>query len=87
MKSETKVIKANLCDYSGAYVIVTDEITATVGNASTEVAFKNYAPFRRCVTHINDEHTDIAGNLDIIVNMYNFLEYSDNYADSSAILY
>ena len=87
IKFETKVIKPNLCDYSDAYIIVTGDITAEGGNANTNVAFKNYAPFTRCVTHINDVHVETAENLDIIMPMYNLLEYSDNYADSSGILY
>ena len=36
---------------------------------------------------INDEHVDTAGNLDIVMPMYNLIEYSDNYQDSSATLY
>ena len=43
-------------------------------------------PFKRCVTHINDEHVETAENLGIIMPMYNLLEYSDNYADSSGSL-
>ena len=38
--------------------------------ADTNVAFKNCAPFTRCVTHINDEHVEAAKNLDIIMPMY-----------------
>ena len=54
---------------------------------NTNVAFKNCAPFTRCVAHINDEHVETAANLDIIMPMYNLIEYSDNYADSSGSLY
>ena len=57
-KFETKVIKSNLCDYSDAYVLVTGSITATDGNANTRVAFKNCAPFTKCITHTNAEHVD-----------------------------
>ena len=53
VKFETKVIKSNLCDYSDAYILVTGDITATGGDAGTRVAFKNYAPFTKCITHIN----------------------------------
>ena len=87
IKFETKVIKPDLCDYSDAYVFVTGNITAANGDANTRVAFKNCAPFTRCVTHINDEHVETAENLDIIIPMYNLLEYSDNYADSSGCLW
>ena len=57
------------------------------GNANTKVAFKNCAPFTRCVTHINDEHVETAENLDIIMSLYNLLEYSDNYDSSSGSLW
>ena len=55
--------------------------------ANTNVAFKNCAPFTRCVTHINDEHVETANNLDIIMPLYNLIEYSENYVDSSRSLY
>ena len=83
IKFETKTIKSNLCDYSDTYILVTGDITATDGNANAKVAFKNCAPFTKCVTHINDEHVDSANNLDIIMHMYNLIEYSDNYSDIS----
>ena len=65
---------------------MTGNIAATGGDENTNVAFKNVAPFTRCVIHINDEHVETAESLDIIMPMYNLLEYSDNYADSSASL-
>ena len=55
--------------------------------SDTNVAFKNCAPFTRCVTHINDKHVETAENVDIIMPIYNLIEYSDNYADSSGCLY
>ena len=55
--------------------------------ANTNVAFKNCTPFTRFVTHINDEHVETVENLDIIMPLYNLIEYSDNYADSSGSLY
>ena len=53
------------------------------GNANKKVAFKNCAPFTKCVTRINNEHVDNAENLDNVIPMYNFIEYSDNYSDAS----
>ena len=55
--------------------------------AVTNVAFRNCAPFTRCTTYINDEHVETAENLDIIVPMYNLIDYSDNYSDSSGSLW
>ena len=87
IKSETKVIKPNLCDYSDAYILVTKDIKVAAVAGDTNVAFKNCAQFTRCVTHINDEHVETAENLDIIMPMYNLIEYSDNYSNSSGSLY
>ena len=39
------------------------------------------------MTHINDEHVDNADNIDIIMPMYNLIEYSDNYSDTSGSLW
>ena len=60
---------------------------AAAANANTRLASKNCAPFTKCNLEINDEHVDTAENLDITVPMYNLIEYSDNYQDSSATLY
>ena len=87
MALETQVIKSNLCDYSDAYILVTGDITATGGDANTKVAFKNCAPFTKCVTHINDEDVGSAENLDVAMAMYNLIEYSDNYSDTSGSLW
>ena len=48
---------------------------------------KKFAPFIRCVTHIADEHVETVKNLDIVMPMYNLIEYSDSYVDSTASLY
>ena len=45
------------------------------------------SPFTKCVTYLNDEHIESSDNLDIIMNMYNLLEYSDNFAESSGSLW
>ena len=57
IKSETKVIKSNLCDYLDAYTFVTGIITAE--GDDTKVSFKNCTLFRGCVTHVNDEHVEL----------------------------
>ena len=87
IKFETKVIKPSLCDYSDAYILVTGDIKVTGIVADTIVAFKNCAPFTRCVIDINNEHVETAEHLDIIMSMYNLIEYSDNYSHSTRSLY
>ena len=84
-KFDTKVIKPNLRDYSEAYILVKGNIQNKPANSS--VCFKNCAPFRKCTWHINDEFLETAEELDINTPMYNLLEYSDNYEDSTGSLY
>ena len=87
IKYDTRVLKPNLCDYAEVYILVDDTIRA--GNAlnATRLTLKNFAPFTKCNLEINDEHVDTAENLDLVMPMYNLIEYSDNYQDSSATLY
>ena len=70
-----------------AYILIDGTIGAAAANANTRLALKNCAPFTKCNLEINDEHVDTAENLDITMPMYNLIEYSDNYQDSSATLY
>ena len=76
-----------MCDYAEAYILINDTIRAAAADANTRLALKNCAPFTKCSLEINDEHVDTAENLDIVMPMYNLIEYSDNYQDSSATLY
>ena len=86
-KYDTRVLKPNLCDYAEAYILVDDIIRGTGGDNNTRLVLKNCAPFTKCNLEINDEHIDTAENLDIVMPMYNLIEFSDNYQDSSATLY
>ena len=87
IKYDTRVLKSNLCDYAEAYILVDATIRAEAADAATRLAVKSCAPFTKCNLEINDEHVDRAENLDIAMPMYNLIEYSDNYQDSSATLY
>ena len=87
IKYDTRVLKPNLCDYAEAYIFVNGTIRAAAADGDTRLALKNCAPFIKCNLEINDEHVDTAENLDIVMPMYNLIEYSDNYQDSSAALY
>ena len=82
-----KSLESSLCDYSDAYILVTGNITATPNNAVTQVVFKNCAPFKNCRTEINDIFIDNADFINITIPMYNLIEYSDNYSDTSGSLW
>ena len=87
IKYDTRVLKPNFCDYLEAYILVNGPIRAANAVNATRLALKNCVPFTKCNLEINDEHVEIAENLDIAMPMYNLIEYSDNYQDSSTTLY
>ena len=45
----TEILKSNLCDYNDAYILVTGDFTV-VAASTTQVAFKDCAPFTKCIT-------------------------------------
>ena len=67
--------------------MVDGTIRATNAVNATRLVLKNCAPFTKCNLEITDEHVDTAEILDIVMPMYNLIEYSDNYQDSLATLY
>ena len=87
IKYDTRVLKPNLCDYAEAYILIDGTIRAAAADANTRLALKICAPCTKCNLEINDEHVDTAKKIDITMPMYNLIEYSDNYQDSSATLY
>ena len=88
IKYDTRVLKPNLCDYVDVYILVDGTIrAANAVDANTRLALKYCAPFTKCNLKINDEHVDTAENLDIVMPMYNLIEYLDNYQDSPATPY
>ena len=87
IKYDTRVLKPNLCDYAEAYILVDGTIRAAAANDNTRLALKNCTPFSKCNLEVNDEHVDTAENLNMTMPMYDLIEYSDNYQDSSATLY
>ena len=87
IKYDTRALKPNLRDYAEVYILIDGTIRPAAANANTRLALKNCTPFTKCNLEINDEHVDTAENLDITMPMYNLIECSDNYQDSSATLY
>ena len=87
VKLNTEIVKPFLCDYSDAYILVTGNIKVQNGNDATRVAIKNCHLFTRASFKLNNEQVDTADNLGLTMNLYNMLEYSDNYADTTGSLY
>ena len=71
----TDVLRSNICDYNDADILVRRDITI-IGHQVTQVAFKNCAPFTKCITKIDGTTIDNAEDLDLVMPMHNLLEYS-----------
>ena len=85
------MLRSDLCDYSDAYVWVKGKITVTDtrnnANFDRRLTLKNNAPFMSCISKINSELVENAEDLDIVIPMYNLLEYSKNYEKTSGSLF
>ena len=86
IKFKTAMLKSSLCDYSDAYILVKGTISVNntaaadpdANNINKKVIFKNCAPFINCISEINNTQIDNAKDIDIVMSMYNLIEYSDN---------
>ena len=81
------MLKSSLCDYSDAYILVKGSVTVNntaVGDADAnktnkKVILKNCSIFSSCISEINNTQVDNANVIDILMPMYNLIEYSDNF--------
>ena len=89
------MLKSSLCDYSDAYILIKETITvnntaaadADANNNNEKVIFKNCAPFAISISEINNTQVGNAKYLDIVMPMYNLIEYSNNYLKTSGSLW
>ena len=90
IRFKTAMLRSDLCDYSDAYILVNGTITVTANRDNNNannirdkrnrpLILKNNAPFVSCITRINGELIEDAEDSDIVMPMYNLLEYSKNY--------
>ena len=86
IKFLTNSLESSICDYSDAYILVTGNINVA-GADNTKDEFKNCSPFRKCRIEINETFINEAEHINITVPMYNLIEYSNNYSDTSGSLW
>ena len=94
IKFKTSMLRSSLCDYSDAYILVKGNITvnntaddgAAANNTNKKAIFKNCVPFTKCISKINNEDKDNAQYINIVMPMYNLIEYSENYSKTSGSL-
>ena len=87
---KTTMLRSNFCDYADAYILVNGRITITgagdngaarrADERDKGVAFKNCAPFIKCINRINNAEIDNAKDINIVMSMYNLIQYSDSYS-------
>ena len=91
------MLKYSLCDYSDAYIPVKGKITIPgegddaaaiqADERDKGVAYKNCAPFTNCISEINNTQIDNAKDIDIVMPIYDLIEYSDKYSKALGSLW
>ena len=83
IKFETSMLRSHLCDYSDAYILVSETITI-IGAGADDVAkqldgknkgaiLKNCARFNNCISEINNTQIDNAKYLNVVMPIYNLI--------------
>ena len=83
------MLGSDLCDFSDAYIVVNEYIAVTEPDdvkRDKSVAFKNNTPFTNCISKISRIQIDNAEDLDVVMPMYNQLEYHKNYRKTTGSL-
>ena len=87
IKFKTSMLRSSLCDYSDAYILVKGNISvnntagagADANNTNKKLIYKNCASFTDTIREINNSQVDNAKDIDIVIPIYNLIEYIDNY--------
>ena len=97
IKFKNTILKSNLCEYTDAYILVKGTITITdagdndavkrLDERNKSVIFKNCAPFTKWISRINGIEVDNTEDIDIVMPIYNMIEYSNNYSKASGSLW
>ena len=82
----TEVLTSSLSNYNDTYVLVRGNITI-IEHKATQIKFKNYVPFTKCITKIDGTAIDDAEDLDLVIPIYNLIEYSSNYSEATGSLW
>ena len=91
IRFKKSMLRSDLCDYSDAYIVVERIVTVSADERDRDemnrkIILKNNSPFISCISKINGVLVENAEDLDVVMPMYNLLEYSKNYLKTSAFL-
>ena len=83
---DLEVLKSSLCEYNDSYILVRGDITVTAAS-ETQIAFRNCSPFTKCITKIDGTAIDDAEDLDLVMSVYNIIEYSSKWSETTGSLW
>ena len=85
------MLRSDLCDFSDAYIVVEGDITLegdnNVNKRNKNLPFKSNASFINCISKINGVKIDNAVDVDVVMPMYNLLQYSKSYRKTTGSLW
>ena len=98
IKFKTTMLRSNLCDYPDASILKGKGNYSNywcrkwwcrkrLDGRNKRVIFKNCTPFTICISRINNTDLADAQDIDIVISIYNLIEYSDNYSKTSGCLW
>ena len=93
IRIKTPMLRADLCDFSDAYIVLKGNITAEKNEDRSndgynkQFDFKNIALFIKCISKIKSVLIGNAEYLEVAMLMYNLIEYSKNYRKTTGSLW
>ena len=91
IRIKTSMLRSDLCNFSDVYIVVEEDITFEGDNDANKrnknLAYKINTLFINCISKINGVKIDIAKDLDVVIPMYNLLEYSKYYRKTTGSLW
>ena len=94
IRFKTSMLRLDLCDFSEAYIVVKGTITLTktdgrsfIDIRNRSLAFKNNAPFTNCISKINNVLIENAEDVDVVMPVYNLIEYIKSYRKTTNSLW
>ena len=88
IKFETSMSKSSWCDCSDAYILVSGPVPniriATVANNGKNITIKNCTDY---MTEIHNTQINNAKDIDVVMQIYNLIENSNNFSKTSGSLW
>ena len=82
---KNSMLRSRLSDYSDTYILVSGTIAIAAlsgggGNNNIQVVFRNCTAFTNCISEINNTQIDNPKDIDVVMPVYNLIEYRNNYS-------